>query len=276
MMEKELEKLIRLMKERFALDISVYDNSFLEKTVKDRLIATSRQTVEDYLVYLGGTPGETACLIGQLSNSYSEFFRNPLTFSMLEQAVIPKIFSQAEKTKSGEIRVWSAGCASGQEPYSLAMLLDDYKNNHQSDISYRIFATDSSEKELDGAKKGVFDRKTVKNTRLEFAEKHFRKSGENYILNSRLKKQVDFSHFDLLDKDSSSPPSGIYGDFDLIMCCNVLFYYQPEYQQMILQKFSRSLKSGGFLVTGEAEAHLVNSHRSFRQYAAPAPVFVKI
>jgi chemotaxis methyl-accepting protein methylase len=220
-------------------------------------------------------PDESRQLVHQLKNSYSEFFRNPLTFSMLEQVVLPRIFDEKGNNHSGEIRIWSAGCASGQESYSLAMLLDDFKDTRSSEVCYRTFATDNSVVEIESAKKGVYDFKSVKNTKLEFAEKYFRHHNESYQLDSKLMEQVDFSVYDLLDKESSSPPASIYGDFDLIMCCNVLFYYQPEVQQMILQKFHRSLKHGGFFITGEAETQIVNSSGGFRLYAAPAAIFVK-
>ena len=272
---KETEMCVQFLKERYALDISVYDNSFLEKTIHNRLVVTSCKTTNDYLEYLGNVPDEPTCLINQLSNSYSEFFRNQLTFSILEQTIIPKLFNDSATNRSHEIRIWSAGCASGQEPYSLAILFDDFKNNHPINTNYRIFATDNSQKKLDSAVKGIFDFKSVKNTKLEFVEKYFRRNGDNFMLDVNLMKQVDFSFYDLLEKDSNSPPSGIYGDFDLIVCCNVLLYYQPEIQQKILQKFYRSLKTYGFLITGEAETSFVNSHAYFKQYTISAPVFIK-
>lgn len=263
------------MKERFALDVSIYDSSFLEKTLKSRMTSAGCDTAENYLILLEEAPGESIGLVAQLNNSYSEFFRNPLTFSLLEQLILPKLLGQKEKIHSPEIRIWSAACASGQEPYSLAMLLDDFKEKHQATREYRIFATDSSESELVSARKGVFDFKILKNTRIEFAEKYFKRNGDTFQLDSRLAEQVDFSCYDLLSRDSSSPPSGIYGDYDLIMCCNVLFYYKPEYQQIILQKIYRSLKPGGFFVTGEAETHLANAFGGFRSYAIPSAIFVK-
>jgi chemotaxis methyl-accepting protein methylase len=269
------EKCIQLMNSRFTLDISRYDHSFLEKAIQNRMASAGCQTDENYLIFLEEMPGESISLLAQLNNSYSEFFRNPLTFSLLEQLILPKLFNQKEKIHSPEIRIWSAGCASGQEPYSLAILLDDYKEKHKVDSRYRIFATDSSENELVSARKGVFDFKVLKNTRIEFAEKYFKRNGDTFLLDSRLGVQVDFSRYDLLSKDSSSPPSGIYGDYDLIMCCNVLFYYEPEYQQIILQKIYRSLKPGGFFVTGEAETHLANAFGGFRLYVLPSAIFIK-
>jgi len=274
-MANEIGKYIQLIQEQYALDISMYDRSFLEKSIQSRISSIMCGNFDAYLDYLSRVPDESTQLINQLKNSYSEFFRNPLTFSILEYVILPKIFNEKLKQNGHEIRVWSAGCASGQEAYSLAMLLDGFKNTHFTKTSFRIFATDNSVKELDLARKAVFDFKTVKNTRLEFAERYFSHNGEAYQLNKMLKEQVDFSEYDLLDKDSSSPPVSIYGDFDLIMCSNVLFYYQPEYQQIILRKIYRSLKPGGFFITGEAEKQIVNLFNGFRPFLVPSAIFVK-
>ena len=270
-MQKEIEKHIQLLKEQYALDISIYDHSFLEKAFQSRMNSTFCQNLDSYFQYLGKIPDEPFHLLGQLSNSYSEFFRNSLTFSLLEQAILPRLFN----LKETEIRIWSAACASGQEAYSLAILLNDYKEKNKTSIGFRILATDSSESELEMARKGIFDLKTLKNTPIGFAEKYFSRTGDTFLLNQAIREQLDFSHYDLLCKESSSPPSGIYGDYDLIMCCNVLFYYESEYQQIILNKIHRSLKPGGFFITGEAETHLVNAFRGFKPFATPSAIFVK-
>jgi chemotaxis protein methyltransferase CheR len=275
LMQKGIEKHIRLLKEQYALDVSIYDHSFLEKAFQSRMNATFCQNLDSYFQYLGKISDEPFLLLGQLSNSYSEFFRNPLTFSMLEQAILPRLFNLKEKIHSPEIRIWSAACASGQEAYSLAILLNDYKEKNKTNIGYRILATDNSESELETARKGIFDLKTLKNTPIGFAENYFSRTGDTFILNQAIREQLDFSCYDLLSKDSSSPPSGIYGDYDLIMCCNVLFYYEPAYQKIILNKIHRSLKPGGFFITGEAETHLVNAYGGFRPYAIPSAIFVK-
>jgi len=270
-MIKEIEKHIQLLKEQYALDVSIYDHSYLEKAFQSRLNSTFCENLEFYFQYLGNTSDEPSHLLGQLSNSYSEFFRNPLTFSLLEQAILPRLFN----LKETEIRIWSAACASGQEAYSLAILLNDYKEKNKTSIGFRILATDSSKSELELARKGVFDLKTLKNTPIGFIEKYFSRTGDTFQSNQSIKEQLDFSYYDLLSKDSSSPPSGIYGDYDLIMCCNVLFYYESEYQQIILNKIHRSLKPGGFFITGEAETHLVKAFGGFRPFAAPSAIFVK-
>lgn len=274
-MSVENGKIRDYIREINGLDISIYDRSFLEKVIRNRMGVTGSTTIDEYLLKLQVFTAELADLLDQLTNSHSEFFRNSLTFSLLEQSIVPKIISNMSNHQNHEIRMWSAGCASGQEPYSLAMMLDDFKNTHQLNFNYRIFATDSSEKELESARSGMYDFKNIKNTKLERVEKYFRRTGATFQLDKRLGEQVDFSCYDLLNKDSNSPPSSIYGDFDLIMCCNVLFYYESDYQQIILNKIHRSLKPGGFFITGEAEIHLVNTFGGFRPFATPSAIFVK-
>jgi chemotaxis protein methyltransferase CheR len=275
LMQKEIEKQIQLLKEQYALDISIYDRSFLEKAFQSRMNSTFCENPDIYFQYLGKNSDEPFLLLAQLSNSYSEFFRNPLTFALLEQTILARLFNLKEKIYSPEIRIWSAACASGQEAYSLAILLNDYKEKNKTSIGYRILATDSSELELETARKGIFDLKTLKNTPIGYAEKYFSRIGDTFLIDQLIREQVDFSYYNLLDKDSSSPPSGIYGDYDLIMCCNVLFYYEPEYQQIILNKIHRSLKSGGFFITGEAETHFVKAFGGFKPFAIPSAIFVK-
>lgn len=274
-MTNSTEPYLTYFQTRYNQNISVYDATFLQNTINDRKTELGLTTDREYLNDLENRAEEAATFLDRLSISYSEFFRNLLTFSILEQSVLPRIFNEKGKSHSHEIRIWSAGCAAGQEPYSLAMLFDEYKNSRGSNVGFRIFATDGSEKEIEAARRGIFDFKSVRNVRLELAEKYFRRSGEFYLLDDRIKKQVDFSCYNLLDQDSSAPPSSIYGDFDLIMCSNVLFYYQQEYQRVILQKIFHALRSGGFLVTGEAETAIVRSLGGFRQDASPAAIFVK-
>lgn len=264
-----------LLNERYALDISVFSESFLKRIITGRLNARGCQSEAEYIECLNRNAGEINELKGQLFNSHSSFFRNSLTYSLLEQSILPKIINKVASSRNKEIRIWSAGCASGQEPYSLAILFDDFKTNNQIDFNYRIFATDCVEKELDYAKRAIFNFKTMKSTKLDFIEKYFRRNDADFLLDSKITNQVDFSNYDLLAKDSSSPPSSIYGEFDLVMCSNVLLYYESEYQQLILNKIHRSLKPGGFFITGEAETHLVNAFGGFRPFATPSAIFVK-
>jgi len=266
---------VKVMLEKYQLDISVFDMSFLEKSVGSRMADLSLGTIADYHIYLDGNVNEPVILFDSLNNSYSEFFRNPLTFLMLEQNILPNIFNEKKSGQNSEMRIWSAGCAAGQEPYSLSILAEDFKANNNPDVTFRIFATDKNEQELQTARKGIFHFRSVQNTRLSQINKYISNSGEYYSIKDEIKKNVDFSVFDLLDEGKGAPPSSIYGDFDIVMCSNLLFYYKPEMQKRILARLSNSLVNGGFLITGEAEVAIVKSFRGFKQYGVPAAIFTK-
>lgn len=274
-MKETLGGIIRIMLGKYQTDISVYDESFLEKSINSRINELSMKDIADYETFLESNYDEHLILKGSLNNTYSEFFRNPLTFLVLEQELLPKLFLQKCSTHPSEIRIWTAGCASGQEAYSIAILFEDYKLINHQDVTTRIFATDSNEKELETAVKGIFNFRSVQNTRLSLINNYFSNSGEYYSIITGIKKNVDFSFFDLLDEGKGAPPASIYGDFDIVMCSNLLFYYKPEIQKRILSRISSSLVPGGFLITGEAEVGIIKSIKGFRQYSSSVSIFIK-
>ena len=271
-----MENIIRFMHERYTFNVSIYDDSFLERTIANRMTFSSCNSTKEYLILLEKMPVEVRILMESLTNSYSEFFRNPLTFALLKQIIYPKIFDRKESfLHTTEVRIWSAGCAAGQEAYSLAMLADDFITEHQGSTSFRIFATDISAKHLEDARRGIYDQKNIQNTNHGFINSYFTVKGQSYAVNEKVKKYIDFSYYDLLDKDTNAPPSSIFGGFDIIMCSNVLFYYRPDVQKFILNKLFSSLNEGGFLLTGEAEIAILKGDRNFRQFTSPSTIFVK-
>ena len=274
-MNNALNYLNHQINELYHLDLSVYDELFLDKTLKGRKEATGAATYEAYVAHLLEDPVELSRLTESLTNCYSEFFRNPLTFALLEQFVIPNLFSTKEQNHGRELRIWSAGCSAGQEPYSVAILADDYRRFSGTRTGFTIFATDYSERILEIARRGIYDESALKNTRLTYINRYFHKQQEHYRIIPDIMEQVDFSCYDLLAPGSGSPPASIYGDFDLVLCSNVLYYYSPEIKKRMLEKIVGSLNPGGFLVTSEAEKPIIKQARGFRQFAPPAPIFVK-
>lgn len=269
------QSLILLMSEKFNTDISIFSTNFLESAIANRMNLSSLNSLSAYQQKIVNDPVESEMFIKSLSNSYSTFFRNPLTFALLYQVVLPKIIDEKAKNNDPEIRIWSAGCASGQEPYSLAILTDDLLNLKPSEIRYQIFATDNADTELKSAGLGIYDYDAIKNTPYSFIKKYFIKTGKFYCVRERIKTRVELSHYNLLDAASLAPPASIYGDFDLVMCSNVLFYYKPEVQKMILEKFRKTIRKGGFLITGEAETGILNSAAGFRHFIPSAPIYIK-
>ena len=271
-----MDNILHFMHDRYSLNVSFYDPSFLESTIANRMVYTSCNSTKEYMNVLDKSPSEAELLIDSLTNSYSEFFRNPLTFALLKQIVFPKLFNKKDTLHTNKVRIWSAGCAAGQEAYSLALLAHDFIHEHNLTISFRIFATDISIRQLEDARKGVFDQKNIQNTSQGFISSYFSIQGQSYTISDKIKKYIDFSRYDLLDQKTDAPPSSIFGGFDIIMCSNVLFYYKPVIQKQILNKLYRSLNSGGFLLTGEAEIAIIRGDRNFKQFASPSTIFVKV
>ena len=256
-MNDDLHEIVKTMNVMHGRNISRYDESFLLKSLGQRLTATSCGTIKDYCEYLSEHDEEAEQFFRSLNITYSEFFRNPLTFAVLEQRVLPGLIEEKQESGTAEIRVWSAGCAAGQESYSIAILLDELLSARKSSLSFRIFATDISENCLATAKRGVYDTAAVQNVRLKHIHSCFEAGHGSYPVARRLRDQIEFSFYDLLDEHSTSPPGSIYGDFDLVFCSNLLFYYMPEIRNFILNKVWHSVSYGGYLVTGEAERPIV-------------------
>jgi chemotaxis methyl-accepting protein methylase len=272
---EELAGIVRVMGRTHGRDISPLDKAFLAKSIERRLAATGIKTAAAYRGYLSENSTEAEIFFRALNIAYSEFFRNPLTFALLEQVILPALVAEKEKAGRTEIRVWSAACAAGQEAYSIAILLDDLAAARGRAISYRIFATDRSPAGIVAAQQGVYDYAVLHNVRLKHIRDYFTQEGESYTIIPALRNCIDFSAYDLLDKLSASPPPSIYGDFDMVICSNLLFYYRQDIRQCILSKVWNSLSPTGYLITGEAERDIVARNEGFRAAIPASIVFQK-
>jgi len=269
------EALVQIMAQRHGLDISAYEASFLRQARDRRCAETGSQTAEAYGDCLAGSRAEAEAFYQSLHVGYSEFFRNPITFALLEQQVLPALSAATGPARRSELRVWSAGCAAGHEAWSVAILLAELAGTRADPGPFRIIATDISAPALAAARLGVYDQAAVQNVRLKHLRDYFSVAGASYTVAPRLRALVDFSSYDLLDERSVCPPVSLYGDFDLILCCNVLFYYRAEIRQRILDKVCAALAPGGYFVTGEAEREIVARREELRALAPPAAVFQK-
>jgi chemotaxis protein methyltransferase CheR len=238
-------------------DVSKFDESFLVRSVQKRIDETLCGSVDAYHILLQKSEVEKRAFINSLRISYTEFFRNPLTFAILERHIFPELVVKKKQQGRKEIRIWSAACATGQEPYSLAMLLEELKNGDHEKSNYRIFATDQSESQVNEAKKGQYSAEAMSNLKVKRVNQWFTRIGEIYILKPQLRKNIDFSVFDLSSEQLSAPPSSIFGDFDIILCANILFYYKPAWREIMLNKMKNCLANGGYLVTGETERDIL-------------------
>lgn len=272
--KKTLDALVELVRRSHGVDLAPFDANFLAKTL-DKRAAASVETATAYGERLAKDFSEAEDLLQSLHIVYSEFFRNSLAFALLERLILPGLFEAKEKSGRGVIRVWSAGCATGQEAWSLAILLDDLNRTRETSVSYRIIATDWFAPNLAVARTGLYSEEAVGNVRMSHLRRYFYRREGSFFIAPRLMDRVDFTAYDLLDQNTVCPPESIFGAFDLVFCSNVLLYYRPEMQALILGKVRRCLASGGYLVTDETEGRIVEGAGGFRRAALPAAIFVK-
>jgi chemotaxis protein methyltransferase CheR len=254
------------------MDLSMYEDSFLRDSIDKRMRALNCANIDAYCLALQRDQPEVDRLVNSLPIHFSEFFRNSLTFTMLEYEILPELIRRIRNGRRNEIRIWSAGCAAGQEAYSLAILLEEWKIAMAQPFNYRIFATDKEESQLEDACSGTYSGEALKNVSFKRIQTWFTMHNDKYSINPELKNKVDFSVFNLLDQKRVSPPASIFGDFDLILCCNLLLYYQPGHRELIMNKLENSLTPGGYLVFGETEREFALSH-SYKEIYPQTAIF---
>lgn len=218
-------------------------DSYKERQMKRRIDALiSKNKFKGYDDYVDAIKKNTDLLeefVNYLTINVSEFYRNPEQWKVLENDILPTLI----KTSPKKLTIWSAACSTGDEPYSLVMVLSKYMplNN----IS--IIATDIDKQVIEKARLGIYSQKSIEGLPTEFIEKYFTPVGKtSFQIKEEIKKCVNFKHHDLL-KDSYPTKC------DLIVCRNVLIYFTDEAKNDIYKKFNSSLRKGGVLFVGSTE-----------------------
>jgi chemotaxis protein methyltransferase CheR len=227
------EKVLKLT----GIDLSSYKERQMRRRI-DSLIR--RNNYDDYNMYFKALTGNPALydeFINYLTINVSEFYRNPEQWKVLEKEIIPEIMRFNKIPK-----IWSAACSTGEEPYSLAMMMSRYMDLS----SLKILATDIDEGALKKAKAGIYFPKSLGNLPKDFVDNYFTKSGENYKISAKITNCIEFRHHNLLvDKYPEN--------CDLIVCRNVMIYFTEEAKAVMYNNFRNSLKSNGVLFVGSTE-----------------------
>lgn len=269
-----MDKFLDLQK-LLPIDLSVFESAFLERCIKKRIKTTGSNNLYDYIEFIENNNIEKEILFNILHNSHSEFFRDSILFSCLENRIIPKLISDFRENRINEIRIWSAGCSEGQEPYSLAILIENIMLQKKIDVKYRIFATDLSEIRLRNAEIAGYNFMSIKNLRFELLKKYFTAKDDLFFLNEIIKDKVYFSRYELLSTETKVPPGSIYGEFDIVLCNNLLMYYNKSVRKKITEKLLCSVKLGGYLIIGEIDETNLDSIQKTSPYLYKAPIFTK-
>ena len=217
-------------------------NFYKEKQMKRRIdtLATKNKATnyDEYIKMISTDKEKFEQFVNFLTINVSEFYRNPDQWNLMDKNVIPKIVKEQRKP----IKIWSAACSTGYEPYSLAMAFS--KHIPLSDI--KILATDIDKQVIAHAKTGLYSEKSIASVPADLKKKYFTKIGSSYQISDEIKKCVTFKEHNLL-KDPYPT------DYDLILCRNVVIYFTDEAKDMIYSNFYKSLKSKGVLFIGSTE-----------------------
>jgi chemotaxis protein methyltransferase CheR len=223
------------------LDINCYKGQQMRRRLEAFVTKQNFPTIVAYCNMLEINRDKQQELLDYLAINVSEFFRDLPQYKILHKEVLPKLLASSPR-----LNIWSAACSSGQEPYSLAILLEEYSSIYQ----HRIIATDIDESALEQARNGgpytTYDIRNVEKYRLE---KYFIKNETGYWVNEKIKKRVVFQHHNILNDNFEQ-------NFDLIVCRNVIIYFSEEVRDSLFKKFHNSLKPSGILFLGGSEVVL--------------------
>lgn len=243
-MEYEFEALLDYLRQSHGFDFTKYKRPSLRRRVQNRMQALSIESYSDYLDYIKENLEEFTPLFNTIEINYTGFFRDPEAWDYVAKEIIPRII--ASKSQSEPIRIWSAGCASGEETYTLAILLAEALGVEQYKARVQIYATDIDTETLNQARLGSYTSSQVVGVSPTRLERYFEQSAERYIFCKDLRRSVIFCRHNLIE---DAPMSKI----DLLVCRNVLIYFNTESQTKTLARFHFSLKDSGFLFLGMSE-----------------------
>ncbi len=220
---------------------------FLENRIAKRMSTVNVTTSYWYYRFImDGNKNELINLLDLLTINETSFFRNKPQIELLRKKILPEIIEKKEKASTRELRIWSAGCSTGEEPYTIAMIVKEVLTPGVWNV--RIFASDLSLTALDSASRGVYDMTKVKNDMDPyFIEKYFEVVGGSYKVKDELKEIIVF------DFHNMKYDHGLK-DLDIIFCRNVMIYFDEEEQKRLVNKFYSNLNEDGYLLLGHTES----------------------
>jgi chemotaxis protein methyltransferase CheR len=246
----------------------------LEQHCNKRMKALGVPTLRDYYGCLTVTPmqqAETVSLLNEITIGETFFFRNRPQLDAIRKIVLPTILDAKSKIGQAPLRIWSAGCSTGEEPFTLSMMLLDETQDTLKGYGAEIMATDLNERSIAHAKAGCYGDHSTRNLEPHFRNKYFSISGDKLQVKPEVQANVSFSRLNLLDDSRMLFAKSM----DLILCCNVLIYFDATSKKRVIEHFYRNLLPHGYLLLGHSES-LFGISEDFRLVHMPsATAYVK-
>ena len=243
--DRGVDAIMRLLRDEYAIDFSHYKASTVTRRIERRLALNRSLDIDMYVEQLRSDPRELSSLYEDLLIGVTRFFRDDTSFDTLEHRIIPEIVERA--TADEQVRVWVPGCATGQEAYSIAILLHERFHARRRPANLKILATDVHKASLEMASAGLYSEEQVAGISQDRLDRFFTLRPEGYQISSAIRETIVFAPHNLI-RDAP------FTKMDLITCRNLLIYFQPHAQKTVLTLFHFSLKPGGYLFLGSSES----------------------
>lgn len=260
MTEAEFRSYQELIRTSCGLFYAPDSQYLMEKRVARRMCAVEMNTFAAYRQYLQGRGDgekELGLLIDELTTNETYFFRERKQLRALAEEIVPELLERNRAEGKGPVRIWSAGCSSGEEPYSIVMLCEE--QGMVAGTDFHVYGSDICRPVLQKARRGIYRHSAFRETESELVKKYFEEKDSLFHLSDAIKKKVDFIHLNFLDAERTA----LLGTMDVILCRNVIIYFNPETKKRVINTFFEKLNSGGYLLLGHAES-LINLSTDFR------------
>lgn len=246
--EQALQDILSLLRNRTGHDFRHYKRATVLRRIERRLQVTAQPDLKSYLNYLEETPTEAKLLLGDMLIGVTNFFRDREAFESLERHVITTLMGpDANRPQREEVRIWSAGCSSGEEAYSLAILCTEHQKLENNPTKLQVFATDIDERAIAAGRTGLYPEAIMTDVPPTRLRQYFVKDDNRYRVRKEIREKILFAQHSLL----ADPP---FSQIDLIVCRNLLIYLDRDIQKEILQIFHFALRPGGYLFLGSSES----------------------
>ncbi|MDQ0271079.1 CheR family methyltransferase [Cytobacillus purgationiresistens] len=236
-MSRDYQEFIINVKRKTGIDLSLYKEAQMKRRLESFYEKKGYDTFQAFFLAMNKDPVLLEEFLERMTINVSEFYRNAKRWEVLEKEILPELLM-----KKQPLRIWSAACSTGEEPYTIAMILSKFLPLSK----IKVIATDIDENAIARAKLGVYPERSLNEVPIEIKNKYFKTEGNLHYLSKEIKQTVEFRKQNLL----SDP---FDGNYDLIVCRNVLIYFTEEAKNHLYRKFSQSLKQGGYLFVGSTE-----------------------
>ncbi len=262
--DEHYRKLSSLIYDRTGLFFGENSRFFLEKRIELRMTSLNLKGLDEYIRYLmfdSDSEKEWDALIATITTNETYFMREERQLKCFKEDILPEI---VKKRAGSKIRIWSAGCSSGEEPYSIVILIKESKCVPENNVE--ILATDINSRVVNKAKEGVYGESSFRSVDEKFKTRWFTPDGEQkWRIKDEIKARVIFQKFNLFELDRYA----LLGNFDVIFCRNVIIYFDMEAKVKVVERFYDKLNNGGYLLLGHSES-LISVTEKFKLIHLPS------